>query len=516
MTPKHIKRALISVSNKDGLIELAKALNNSGVEIVSTGSTAESIAQAQIPVTKVSQVTNFEEILDGRVKTLHPNIHAGILADLRNTKHDEEISKLAIKPFDLVVVNLYPFTDTVSSGADFEECVEQIDIGGPTLIRAAAKNFENVVVLVSPNQYPELINSLNSGITRESRMQLSAAAFAHTATYDTLIARWFSRKVTPEQDSPNWVGASFKRAEVLRYGENPHQTAALYSGISSEKGIAQAKLLAGKEMSYNNYVDADSARKAVFDHVQPCVAIIKHANPCGVAIGNDLVTAFKKALATDPVSAFGGVIATNRKIDKQTAEQINEVFTEVIVAPAFDEDALQILKSKPNLRILQLAGPHMGHRVEWRTISGGVLMQTVDDVETDGDDPAHWKLVSGEMPNDEILADLEFAWRCVRAPKSNAIVLAKNVGMVGVGMGQVNRVDAARLAVTRAGVERTKNSVAASDAFFPFPDALQVLINAGVTAVVHPGGSKNDKDVIALAKTSGITMFLTGVRHFSH
>jgi phosphoribosylaminoimidazolecarboxamide formyltransferase / IMP cyclohydrolase len=357
---------------------------------------------------------------------------------------------------------------------------------------------------------------LTDGITRDQKLKWAAQAFSHTATYENLIARWFSKKTTPEQDSPDWVGASFTRSQVLRYGENPHQSAALYRGISSEKGIAQAKQLSGKEMSYNNYVDADSARNAVFDHVEPCVAIIKHANPCGIAISQDLATAYKKAFETDKVSAFGGVVATNRKVDKSTAELINVVFTEVIVAPNYDDDALAILKSKPNLRILQLSGPHMGHRVEWRVISGGVLMQSVDDVEVAGDDPDSWKLVAGEKANAEMLSDLEFAWRSVRAPKSNAIVLAKNGATMGIGMGQVNRVDAAHLAVKRAGIERAKLSVAASDAFFPFVDAFQVLIEAGVVGVVQPGGSKNDNEIIELAKKTGVTMYLTGVRHFSH
>lgn len=511
-----IKRALISVSDKSGLSDLSFALHKAGVEIVSTGATAQAITELGIPVVSVATVTNFNEILDGRVKTLHPHIHAAILADNRKAEHRNILSELDLRPFDLVIVNLYPFGDTVASGADFEQCIEQIDIGGTALIRSAAKNFENVSVIVSPNEYQGLIENLPNGITREMRLNWSAQAFAHTATYDTLIARWLSRKVSPEQDSPAWVGASFTRSQILRYGENPHQSAALYKGISSEKGIAHAKQLAGKEMSYNNYVDADSARSAVFDHVEPCVAIIKHANPCGIAIGKDLVTAYKKALDADKVSAFGGVVATNRKVDKQTAELVNEIFTEVIVAPAFDEEALKVLQAKPNLRILQLAGPHMGHRVEWRTISGGALMQTTDDVEAVGDDPSEWKLVSGNKPSDLVMADLEFAWRCVRAPKSNAIVLAKNGGLVGIGMGQVNRVDAVQLAVNRAGKERAKSSVAASDAYFPFTDALEILINAGVVALVHPGGSKNDDEVIAMAQKAGISMYLTGVRHFSH
>ena len=515
MTLQKIKRALISVSNKDNLENLVKALHQNKVEIVSTGETAKKISSFNIPVIKVSEVTKSEEILDGRVKTLHPAIHAGILADQSNSSHQNQLKELSIKPFDLVVVNLYPFLDTVTSGASFNECIEQIDIGGVALIRAAAKNYSNVSVITSPNEYENLIKLISNGISEEQRLQWASDAFAHCATYDTLIARWMSRKVTKEQDAPKWVGASFKRSQVLRYGENPHQTAALYTGISSEKGIAQAKQLAGKEMSYNNYIDADSARNAVYDHVEPCAVIIKHANPCGIAIANDLASAFKKALETDPISAFGGVIGTNRKIDKQTAQLISEVFTEVVVAPSYDVDAIEILKQKQNLRILQIPGPHMGHRVEWRTISGGVLMQTVDDVETKEDDPSQWKLVSGEKPNQNVMDDLEFAWRSVRAPKSNAIVLAKDGGMVGVGMGQVNRVDAAKLAVSRAG-NKTKNCVAASDAYFPFPDALQVLIDAGISAVVHPGGSKNDEEVIAIAKKAGLTMYLTGVRHFSH
>jgi phosphoribosylaminoimidazolecarboxamide formyltransferase / IMP cyclohydrolase len=458
-------------------------------------------------------VTNFPEILEGRVKTLHPAIHAGLLADLTKPEHSNALAELNIAPFDLVVVNLYPFSETVSAGASFEESIEQIDIGGPALIRAAAKNFKNVVILVSPGQYQKYLSQIKDQISFDERKELAAAAFAHTATYDSVIARWFARASSNE--APNWVGATYTKKQTLRYGENPHQTAALYVGATSEPGVAKAKVIQGKEMSYNNYVDADAARRAAFDHPEPCVAIIKHANPCGIAIADDLATAFTKALKTDEVSAFGGVVASNRFIDEAAARQISEIFFEVVVAPGFDDAALKVLKEKENLRLLQVAGPHPGHRVEWRTISGGVLMQSVDNVSVYHDEPENWNLVAGPALGDADLADLEFAFRAVRAPRSNAILLAKNTAAVGIGMGQVNRVDAARLAVSRAG-DRAKGAVCASDAFFPFPDAFEVLVEAGVKAVVHPGGSKNDEVVIARAQSAGISMYLTGMRHFSH
>ncbi len=469
--------------------------------------------QANLPVTKVSDVTNFEEILDGRVKTLHPAIHAGILADATKPEHRQQIAALKIAEFNLVVVNLYPFSETVNTGASFEEIIEQIDIGGPALIRSAAKNFKNVVVLVAVEQYQNYVNKVNKEISIDERKEFAAAAFAHTATYDSVIARWFSRQSSA--DAPNWVGATYTKKQTLRYGENPHQTAALYVGATSEPGVAKAKVIQGKEMSYNNYVDSDAARRAAFDHPEPCVAIIKHANPCGIAIATDLATAFNKALKTDEVSAFGGVVASNRFIDEAAAAQISEIFFEVIVAPGFDEAALKVLSKKENLRLLQVAGPHPGHRVEWRTISGGVLMQSVDNVSVYHDEPENWQLVAGPALGSDDLADLEFAFRAVRAPKSNAILLAKNTAAVGIGMGQVNRVDAARLAVSRAG-ERARGAVCASDAFFPFLDAFEVLVEAGVKAVVHPGGSKNDDEVIARAQQAGISMYTTGMRHFSH
>jgi phosphoribosylaminoimidazolecarboxamide formyltransferase/IMP cyclohydrolase len=495
------------------LIELATALIKNNYQLVSTGSTAEELNKANLAVTLVSEVTNFPEILDGRVKTLHPAIHAGLLADTENPAHKKTLDEMSIAAFDLIAVNLYPFSESVNAGASFEDCIEQIDIGGPALIRAAAKNFKNVIVLVSPTQYQDLISQLGKEISFDQRKEFAAQAFAHTATYDSIVARWFARQNS--QEAPNWVGASYTRKQTLRYGENPHQKAALYVGETSEPGVAKAKVIQGKEMSYNNYVDADAARRAAFDHPEPCVAIIKHANPCGIAIADDLATAFNKALKTDEVSAFGGVVASNRFIDEAAAKQISEIFFEVVVAPGYDEAALAVLKTKENLRLLQVAGPHPGHRVEWRTISGGVLMQSVDNVSVYHDEPENWNLVAGKALPAADLADLEFAFRAVRAPKSNAILLAKDTAAVGIGMGQVNRVDAARLAVSRAG-SRAQGAVCASDAFFPFVDAFEVLVQAGVKAVVHPGGSKNDDEVIKLAQAAGVTMYTTGMRHFSH
>jgi phosphoribosylaminoimidazolecarboxamide formyltransferase/IMP cyclohydrolase len=512
-----VRRALISVYDKTGLPELAQGLHAAGVEIISTGSTAAVISGAGVPVTAVDSVTGFPECLDGRVKTLHPHIHAGLLADLRNDDHRRQIDELGIAPFELVVVNLYPFTDTVASGAGVEECVEQIDIGGPAMVRASAKNFANVAVVVATHRYREVLEAVGSGgFTLTQRAALAADAFAHTASYDTAVATWFAGEVvTGQPDFPSWIGASWSRRDILRYGENPHQSAAVYVAHTHEPGVATAEQLHGKQMSYNNFVDADAARRAAFDFVEPAVAIIKHANPCGIAIGIDTEEAYRKAFATDPVSAFGGVVAVNRAVSRELAIAMADVFTEVIIAPEFDDDALETLREKKNLRILRVAGPHPGRRMEGRTISGGLLLQSVDDVASPGDDPGTWSLVSGEAASDASMRDLEFAWTACRSVKSNAILLAANGAAVGIGMGQVNRVDSARLAVDRAG-ERASGSVAASDAFFPFADGLQVLIDGGVSAVVQPGGSVRDDEVIEAARNAGITMYLTGTRHFFH
>lgn len=597
-----ITRALISVYDKTGLIELATALAGAGVEIVSTGSTAAKIAEAGVPVTPVDDVTGFPEVLEGRVKTLHPMIHAGILADQRKADHREQISELGVKAFDLVICNLYPFAQTVAGGGNFDECVEQIDIGGPSMVRAAAKNHPSVAVVTSPDSYAAVIEAARAeGFTLKQRRELAARAFAHTATYDLAISGWFADQLDlddvrdeldeacethldasdaafleslgfaidgeaeeiveaddEEGEMPAFVADAFERVDSLRYGENPHQNAAVYREIADEEdldenellpGIANARQLHGKAMSYNNYTDGDAALRAAYDHERPCVAIIKHANPCGIAVADDVAEAHRKAHACDPVSAFGGVIAVNRPVTVELAKQIVPIFTEVVLAPGYDEGALEVLSAKKNLRVLEVAPLAVGAR-EFKQISGGLLVQDRDDIDAVGDDPANWTLVAGEAADATTLADLEFAWRTVRAVRSNAILLVKDEASVGVGMGQVNRVDSCKLAVERANTlggrstgdaakdagadiqsaggaraedilgakteQRSIGAVAASDAFFPFADGLQVLIDAGVKAVVQPGGSVRDEESIEAAKAAGITMYMTGTRHFAH
>ena len=515
---KPVRRALVSVYDKAGLSELVTALHAAGVEIVSTGSTAARIEEAGVPVTAVSDLTGFPECLDGRVKTLHPRVHAGLLADMRLPDHVAQIDELGIAPFDLVVVNLYPFASTVASGASPDECVEQIDIGGPAMVRASAKNHPSVAVVVDPARYDDVIAAVEAGgFTLEERRRLAAEAFAHTASYDVAVATWMANVVAPDGTGfPAWLGQAWQRQSVLRYGENPHQAAAVYAADFSRPGLARAEQLHGKEMSYNNYVDADAAWRAAYDHGDPAVAIIKHANPCGIAVGADIASAYDKSFATDPVSAFGGVVAANRPVTEAMAEAMADVFTEVVVAPDYDEAALALLRERKGLRILRAEPRPERGWVDLRPISGGILLQGADDLRADGDDPATWRLVAGEPVDAATMEDLAFAWRAVRAPKSNAILLARGGAAVGIGMGQVNRVDAARLAVTRAGEERARGSVAASDAFFPFPDGLEVLLAAGVRAIVQPGGSVRDEEVVAAAEAAGASMYLTGTRHFFH
>jgi phosphoribosylaminoimidazolecarboxamide formyltransferase/IMP cyclohydrolase len=512
-----IRRALVSVYDKAGLEDLALALAASGVTIVSTGSTAARIAAAGVEVNQVEELTGFPECLDGRVKTLHPRVHAGILADQRLESHRGQLAELGIEAFDLVVSNLYPFAETVRSGATPDECVEQIDIGGPSMVRAAAKNHASVAIVTSPDQYSGLLAALAAGgYTYVERRRLAAEAFAHTAAYDVEVARWFAQEHTgaPDGDWPRFAGQTLRLATPLRYGENAHQPAALYVDPAGEPGLAQAEQLGGKEMSYNNYVDAQSAHRTAYDFESPAVAVIKHANPCGIAVGDDIAAAHAKANACDPVSAFGGVIAANRPVSAAMARQVAEVFTEVIVAPGYDDEALDVLSARKNLRILR-CGPPPSAPIEWRQVSGGMLVQVADRFQGSGDRPEAWRLATGPALDDDALADAAFAWRACRAVKSNAILLAHDGASVGVGMGQVNRVDSARLAVQRAG-DRARGSIAASDAFFPFPDGLQTLADAGVRAVVQPGGSVRDDDVLAAAEAAGITMYLTGVRHFFH
>ena len=599
-----IRRALISVYDKTGLEDLARALGAAGVEIVSTGSTAERISAAGIPVTPVEAVTGFPEVLEGRVKTLHPFVHAGILADQRKASHREQLASLGIAPFDLVVCNLYPFADTVASGASFDACVEQIDIGGPSMVRAAAKNHPSVAVVTSPSRYADVAEAVaGEGFTLAQRRRLAAEAFAHTAAYDLAIAGWLADQLELEdvretlddaaeahleasdaaflaslgyrdggedcvEDEPGEtdgvasgmpvvVADAFERVESLRYGENPHQGAAVYREIderfeeaepeagAAAQGIANAIQLHGKAMSYNNYTDGDAALRAAYDHERPCVVIIKHANPCGIAVGEDVAEAHRLAHACDPVSAFGGIIAVNRPVSVELARQIVPIFTEVVLAPGYDEGALEVLRAKKNLRVLQVQPPARGS-YEFKQISGGLLVQERDDIDAPGDSATNWTLAAGAPADERTLADLEFAWRAVRSVRSNAILLVKDGASVGVGMGQVNRVDSCKLAVERANTlgarstgdaaasedaaggarasdvvdeapeRRSVGAVAASDAFFPFADGLQVLIDAGVSAVVQPGGSVRDQESIDAANAAGITMYLTGTRHFAH
>jgi phosphoribosylaminoimidazolecarboxamide formyltransferase/IMP cyclohydrolase len=560
-----ITRAIISVYDKSGLDDLARELHQAGVQIVSTGSTAAAIRAAGVPVTPVEAVTGFPECLDGRVKTLHPAIHAGLLADLREPSHRSQLDQLQIAPFQLLVSNLYPFTDTVATGASPQQCLEQIDIGGPAMVRAAAKNHANVAVITSPDAYGRVSAAIKAGgFALEERRRLAALAFAHTARYEAAVASWFASVYAPDEIAaetgwPDLAAAVLDRREVLRYGENPHQRAALYAaadsggtggggtgargtgargtGLRGPGGVATAEQLHGKAMSYNNYVDADAAWRTVSGFAGPCVAIMKHANPCGIAVGASIAEAHRMANACDPVSAFGGVIAANRPVTAEMAGQVADIFTEVVVAPGYEPAALEILTKKKNLRLLCSAPPPGAAgkadgtgagpagpggagaagqaAVEWRRIGDGLLMQETDTVAEPGDHPSGWRLAAGTAVRDGVLADLEFAWRACRSVKSNAILLASGLASVGIGMGQVNRVDAARLAVARAG-DRAAGSVAASDAYFPFADGLEVLAEAGVLAVVEPGGSVRDDEVIAAAEAAGLTLYFTGVRHFWH
>ena len=547
-----IRRALISVYDKTGLEELAAGLNAAGVVIVSTGSTAARIAASGVPVTEVSSLTGFPECLDGRVKTLHPLIHAGILADRRLPDHVHQLEEMHVEPFDLVVVNLYPFVDTVNSGAGQDAVVEQIDIGGPSMVRAAAKNHPSVAVVVDPAKYNDVVAAAQAGgFELGARQRLAAAAFAHTAAYDNAVAAWTSAQFLDEDgdgiiDWPSYAGYSLERSEVLRYGENPHQQAALYVDKGAPAGIAQADQLHGKAMSYNNFVDADAALRAAFDFAEPAVAVIKHANPCGVAVASPeaadpIADAHAKAHACDPLSAFGGVIAANRTVTAGMARTVAGIFTEVVIAPDFEPEAVEILSKKKNIRLLALPEGYGRYQAEIRQVSGGMLVQMSDKVDADGDTPANWTLAAGAPADETTLADLAFAWTAVRAAKSNAILLANNGAAVGIGMGQVNRVDSCKLAVERANTlgvvvesavdaaggafgaaegsvseQRSHGAVASSDAFFPFADGLQILLDAGVRAVVQPGGSVRDDEVIAAANAAGITMYFTGARHFFH
>ncbi|TAM87032.1 MAG: bifunctional phosphoribosylaminoimidazolecarboxamide formyltransferase/IMP cyclohydrolase [Jatrophihabitans sp.] len=519
MTKIAIRRALVSVYDKTGLDELARGLHEAGAEIVSTGSTAATIRDLGVPVTPVEQVTGFPEILDGRVKTLHPHIHAGLLADQGNAEHVATLARHGIAAFQLLVANLYPFAATVAGGAEPPEVIEQIDIGGPAMVRAGAKNHGSMTVVVDPSRYGEVVAAARSGgFDLAQRRAFAREAFRHTAEYDIAVASWLGSMTTGSGDDaefPGWLAGSWERAAVLRYGENPHQGAALYVDQHGRPGLAQADQLSGKEMSFNNYVDADAARRAAYDFGEPCVAIIKHANPCGIAVGADIAEAHRRAHACDPTSAYGGVVATNRPVSLAMADQLAPVFTEVVVAPGYEDGVLERWAKKKDLRVLVTAPVPDGPRAEVRPVSGGLLVQRADRIDAPGDDPATWTLAAGDAADAATLRDLAFAWRAIRAVKSNAILLARDGATVGIGMGQVNRVDSCRLAVARAG-DRVAGSVAASDAYFPFADGAQVLLDAGVRAIVQPGGSIRDEETIAAATAAGATLYLTGTRHFAH
>ena len=543
-----IRRALLSVFDKTGIVDLARTLAEQGVEILSTGSTAATIREAGIAVTDVETVTGFPEMLDGRVKTLHPRIHGGILADQRLESHRAQLAEHDIAPIDLVVVNLYPFAETVAAGGTFDEIIEKIDVGGPTMVRAAAKNFASVAVVVDPEGYPIAAEAAEAGgFTLAERQELSTIAFTRTAEYDEAISDWMLGQLAEDGEDaaaeaeaddeqlPTILDLSEADAAelgitaTLRYGENPHQRARLAVTDEDEPGIAGAEQLGGKAMSYNNYVDADAAVRAAHDHARPAVAVVKHNNPCGIAVvdeGEDIARAHALAHGTDPVSAYGGVIAANRTVTLAMAQQVKPIFTEVILAPGYEDEALELLRTKKNLRILKLEGEY-SRGVEMREIWGGMLIQDADAIDAEGDAPAGWTLAAGEAADAATLADLEFAWRAVRAVKSNAILLAADGAAVGIGMGQVNRLDSCRLAVARANTlgehaeggtapERARGAVAASDAFFPFADGAQILLDAGVRAIVQPGGSIRDEEVVEACRAAGVTLYLTGTRHFAH
>jgi phosphoribosylaminoimidazolecarboxamide formyltransferase/IMP cyclohydrolase len=526
-------RALISVSDKAGVIEFARALAGFGIELVSTGGTRKTLADAGLKVLDVAELTGFPEMMDGRVKTLHPAVHGGLLAIRNNPEHAAAMRAHGIRPIDLLVVNLYPFEDTVARGADFATCIENIDIGGPAMIRAAAKNHVDVFVVVDPEDYAEVIDALKL-YKGESplflRQKFAAKAFARTAAYDAAIANWFTdylKEPNTSATAPAWRIFAGRLIEPLRYGENPHQSAAFYRTAERRLGIATARQLQGKQLSYNNINDTDAAYECVaeFDPKRTAAcAIIKHANPCGVAEGDSLVDAYRKAFACDPTSAFGGIVALNRKLDADAARAITEIFTEVIIAPAATEDAIAIVGAKKSLRLL-LAGGVPDPRAAGltaKTVAGGLLVQTRDNVVVDDMD---LKPVTKRAPTNTELRDLRFAFRVAKHVKSNTIVYVKDLATVGIGAGQMSRVDAARIAARKAanaakeaGLNEpaTKGSVVASDAFFPFADGLLVAIEAGATAVIQPGGSVRDDEVIKAADDHGIAMVFTATRHFRH
>ena len=521
-----IKRALVSVSDKSGLADLGRALAARGVEILSTGGSAKALREIGIPLIEVADYTGFPEILDGRVKTLHPKIHGGLLGRRDLESHREAMADHEIGAIDLLAVNLYPFRETLASGADRATCIENIDIGGPAMIRAAAKNHAGVAVLTDATDYPALLKELreNDGaVSSATRQQLAAKAFAHTAAYDAAIAAWMTDAEEEEEKEVTELGAQLtlaaERVQELRYGENPHQKAAFYRYGAARPGVATAEQLQGKALSYNNLNDTDAAFEAVSEFERPAVVIVKHANPCGVAQADDLSEAYQRALACDPVSAYGGIIALNRPLDGQTASMIAEIFAEVVIAPQVERDAQEILAAKKNLRLLSTGSLPDPAAAGWsfKSLAGGLLLQERDHGRVA---PSDLKVVTKRSPSEAELADLLFAFRVAKHVKSNAIVYARDGRTIGIGAGQMSRVDSSRIAAWKAreagGEEATRGSVVASDAFFPFADGLQAAIDAGATAVIQPGGSLRDQEVIDAADSAGLAMVFTGMRHFRH
>jgi phosphoribosylaminoimidazolecarboxamide formyltransferase/IMP cyclohydrolase len=518
MTVREVRRALIAVYDKTGVAQLARDLTDLGVAIVSSGGTAAALRDAGVPATPVEDVTGFPEMLDGRVKTLHPRIHAGLLADRRRPEHVRELSEQGIEPFDLVVVNLYPFRETVASGADPDEVIEKIDIGGPAIVRAAAKNHASVAVVVDPASYGDLLAEIRDrgGVSAATRQRLAAAAFAHTAAYDAAVAAWFAGGVG-DGALPGFVGLALEKVTDLRYGENPHQRGALYrdtvgvGGNGSAGVLGGARVLQGKDMSFNNWLDAEAAASLAAALPGEACVIVKHNNPCGVAVAGAQDEAYRRAFESDTVSAFGGIVAFDAPCTKAAAVAMREVFTEVVIAPGFDAAALEALGERPNLRVVEAPRLAPG-ALDVRTIAGGALVQDRDVVT---ERRADFQVVSSREPTDDEWRDLLLAWTIAWRVKSNTIVLVRDGATVGIGAGQMSRVDASWLAVRKAG-DRAKGASLASDAFFPFPDALEVAADAGASAVIHPGGSKGDEAVLAAAEERGIAVVLTGRRHFRH
>lgn len=513
-----IKRALISVSDKAGIVEFAQELEKLGIEIISTGGTYKTLAEAGIRVTNISDITGFPECLDGRVKTLHPNIHAGILAIRNNIEHMNKLKELNIQPIDMVVINLYPFKRTISKEeVKLEEAIENIDIGGPAMIRAAAKNYQDVVVIVDPRDYTTVLEELKlkGNVSKETRFKLAWKVFEHTSHYDTLIASYLRRIAGGEQFPPTFT-ITFEKVQDMRYGENPHQKAAFYKEIGCIKGVLPSAIqLHGKDLSFNNINDTNGALELLKEFDEPTVVAVKHTNPCGVGNGSTIYEAYMKAYECDPVSIFGGIIAANREIDKRTAEEINKIFIEIIIAPSFSKEALEILKSKKNIRILQLEEilkKQTSDNLDFKKVNGGLLVQEADNLLIDFE---NMKIVTKKQPSQDQIEDLIFAWKVVKHVKSNAIVVAKNKQTLGIGSGQVNRVWATQNAVERAG-ERARGAVLASDAFFPFADNVEVAAKAGISAIIQPGGSIKDQDSIDACDRYGIAMVFTGIRHFKH